>query len=99
MTGVLYDEAADDPLGPLVQALRDFEPAAYDSAAVRRHAEGFSHARFHERIRAAAEAVLPVIGVRGVPVEDGPPVPVWMLRASERWSHPARSRSTPRRLR
>lgn len=58
-TGVLYAAAdADDGVEALARALRAFDTAAFDTAAIRRHAETFSPARFGERMVAVVDAAV-----------------------------------------
>ena len=49
-------------VGALREAIREFDPDAYDPAAIRRHAERFGRDRFEQRIR--EEAVLAARGER-----------------------------------
>ncbi len=53
-TGTFFDEPSPESLA---RALRDFEAAAYDPPALRRHAEIFAPARFVERLRAIVDRV------------------------------------------
>ncbi len=50
-TGRLYDGGEAE----LAAALRAFDPAAFDAATVRRHAEGFGHAPFREALGALVD--------------------------------------------
>ena len=54
ITGVLTGEQSANAFA---DALTSFEPAAYDSAAIRRHAESFSRARFEAGFAAAVESL------------------------------------------
>ena len=51
-TGAHFAEPTPDALAA---TLRGFDPAAYDPAALRRHAEGFAPPRFIERLRAIVD--------------------------------------------
>jgi len=50
--------AAGDEVATWAAALGDFDPARYDPATIRRHAEGFSRAAFRDRMRAVVDGVL-----------------------------------------
>lgn len=61
MSGALYAPDGTGTTGEvaaLATAMRDFDPAGFDPAAVRRQAERFSPARFREGFSAALEAAL-----------------------------------------
>ena len=47
----------DDEVGNWATALGRFDPAGFDSAAIRRHAEGFSRQRFREQMAGIVERV------------------------------------------
>ncbi len=55
VTGTLVEGADEERWA---QALTAFDPGAFDPAAVRRHAEGFSRALFRERMAAVVDEVL-----------------------------------------
>jgi glycosyltransferase involved in cell wall biosynthesis len=50
VTGVLYEQTAPDETSALADALATFDPARFDAAAIRGHAERFSAARFRDAI-------------------------------------------------
>jgi len=54
VTGELFAEQTPESLR---EAVRDFDPAAYDPAAVRRHAESFDVPRFRDAMRGIIEEV------------------------------------------
>lgn len=58
VTGRLYTEDGRGSIGPLAEALRDFDGGCYSPDAVREHAEQFSQERFRERVAAAATVLL-----------------------------------------
>lgn len=57
-TGLLYQPDLEDPAAPLAEALRRFDPGAYDPEQVRGHATSFSPQRFRDRVAAAAAALV-----------------------------------------
>lgn len=56
--GVTGEFFADQTLGSLLGAIRRFEPDAYETAAIRAHAERFGVERFRERITEIAHEVV-----------------------------------------
>lgn len=71
-TGMFFD---DPTAASLAQALRVFEPSAFDAARLRAHAEQFAPARFIERLRALVDEIAQhgEHGARrGVAIDDVP---------------------------
>lgn len=57
-TGSLYDDDTGE-VGPLVDAIEEFDSARFDPAVIRTHAEGFSRARFRREFDSLLAANVP----------------------------------------
>ena len=57
VAGVTGEFFAEQTVDALVEAVASFDPAAYDGAAIRAHAEDWDASRFRERITAAVQAL------------------------------------------